>query len=81
MAWEDSVWPLCLKGKIPGSSEAVKNDLTDMQITIQHVANSPVLPILENHEQVDDQNMFDIVKEMNSYDALGIRNVNREAEL
>ena len=69
-----------LKGKIPGSSEALKNDVNAMQITIQHVANLPVLPILENHEHVDDHNMFDIVKEINSYDALGIRLVNRDDE-
>ena len=39
-----------LKGKIPGSSEAVKSDLNAMHITIQHVASSPLLPTLDNNE-------------------------------
>ena len=69
-----------LKGKIPGSSEAVKSDLNAMHITIQHVASSPLLPILDNNEYVDSNNMFDIVREINSYDALGIRMVNRDDE-
>ena len=69
-----------LKGKIPGSSEAVKNDINAMQITIQHVASSPILPILDDHEHVDTNNVLDIVREMNSYDALGIRMINRDDE-
>ena len=68
-----------LKGKIPGSAEAVKSDINALQIIIQHIA-SPPLPILDNHGQVDSQNMLDIVREMNSYDALGIRMVNRDDE-
>ena len=51
-----------------------------MHITIQHVASSPLLPILDKNEYVDSNNMLDIVREINNYDALGIRMVNRDDE-
>ena len=69
-----------LKGKIPGSSDAVKDDLNAMQITIQQVACSPTLPILDDHEHVDSQDMLDIVREINSYNDLGVRDVNCNGE-
>ena len=38
------------------------------------------MPILDDHEHVDTNNVLDIVREMNSYDALGIRMINRDDE-
>ena len=61
-----------LKGRIPGSSEAVRQDVNANFITIQHIANYPILPILNNYQQVSTNNVLDIVREENSYDALGV---------
>ena len=69
-----------LQGKIPGSSASVKDNLNTLNITIHHVANCPFLPILDNDETVDVHNAKDIVRELNEYDALGIRMENRDDE-
>ena len=61
-----------LKGRIPGSSEAVRQDVNANCITIQHIANNPILPILNDYQQVNTNNVLDIVREENSYDALGV---------
>ena len=40
-----------LKGRIPGSSEAVKKDVNANCITIQHIANHPIEPGGQNHNK------------------------------
>ena len=58
-----------LQGKIPGSSEAVKNSVNTLHITIHHIANFSDPLILEKDKAIDK----DYAKEFNHYDALGIR--------
>ena len=61
-----------LKGRIHGSSETVRQDVNANCITIQHIANYPILPILTDYQQVSTNNVLDIVREENSYDTLGV---------
>ena len=61
-----------LKGRIPGSSKAVRQDVNANCITIQHIANYPILPILNDYQQVSTNNVLDIVRGKNSYEALGV---------
>ena len=75
-------------GKIPGSSKVNKNQNVNY-VSIQHINyDAPNLrehirtecQILDDSELVDDCNAFNVVKELNNFDALGFQINSREDE-
>ena len=71
---------MLLFGRIPGSSLDKKQQHVNF-VSIQSVGCSPSLndyvrsdlPILDNSEFVDESNAFDVVKELNNFDAMGFQ--------
>ena len=66
-----------LGGCIPGNATELNSETVN-NITILNIPIS--LPILEEGEYVEEANAFDIVRQMNCYDSLGIRLSMREEE-
>ena len=66
-----------LSGKIPGSTSAKVDSLNT--VTFGNTCHK-ILPILENDEEVSKCNIWDVARELNSYDSLGIRLHSREED-
>ena len=66
-----------LSGKIPGSTSAKVDSLNT--VTIGNTCHK-ILPILENDEEVSKCNIWDVARELNSYNSLGIRLHSREED-
>ena len=68
-----------LSGKIPGS--AVTNSSQSVNsISIMRISSPPPLQVLEQGEVVEDCNAQEVVRELNSFESLGIRLSSREED-
>ena len=68
-----------ISGKIPGSGAANSSQSVN-SISIMKIASSPPLQVLDQDEVVDECNAPEVVRELNSFDSLGIRLASREEE-